>query len=89
MKSKKLVVEESIPGGVFYDSVEKLLQFNVISIEYSDNLSNPIFSFFGKKRMFFFYLTLKWRRCNKSGETACLTKDIFRPKINVLLSHFP
>ena len=33
MKSKKLVVEESIPGGIFYDSVEKLLQFNVISVE--------------------------------------------------------
>ena len=37
MKSKRLVVEESIPGGIFYESVEKLIQFNVINVE-SNNL---------------------------------------------------
>jgi len=37
MKSKKLIVEETIPGGVFYKTIEKRLQFNVIHIE-SNNL---------------------------------------------------
>ncbi len=36
MKSKRLIVEESIPGGIFYKSVEKLLQFNIINIESSN-----------------------------------------------------
>ena len=33
MKTKKLVVEETIPGGIFYQTIEKRLQFNVIHIE--------------------------------------------------------
>ena len=37
LKTKRLVVVESIPGGIFYKSVEKLIQFNVINVE-SNNL---------------------------------------------------
>jgi len=37
LKSKRLVVEESVPGGIFYESVEKLIQFNIINVE-SNNL---------------------------------------------------
>lgn len=37
MKSKKLVVEETIPGGIFYKTIEKRLQFNIIHVE-SKNL---------------------------------------------------
>ena len=43
--------------GLFAQLQDVSLKFNVISIEYSDNLSNPILAFFGKKRMFFFHPT--------------------------------
>ena len=33
LKSKRLIVEESIPGGIFYESVSKLIQFNIINVE--------------------------------------------------------
>ncbi|NHI91464.1 MAG: hypothetical protein EAX96_03105 [Candidatus Lokiarchaeota archaeon] len=32
IKDKKLIVEETIPGGIFYKTIEKRLQFNIIHI---------------------------------------------------------